>query len=61
MHDCLQPQFAELQSIFRAYACGTIAAGAAGASQMDMEEFNDFAVECALPTKECSRCRCRSL
>ena len=61
VHDCLQPQFAELQSIFRAYACGTIAAGAAGASQMDMEEFNDFAVECALPTKECSRCRCRSL
>jgi len=52
VHDALRPHFAELQSIFRAYACGTIAAGAAGALQMDMDEFNDFAVECSLPTRE---------
>ena len=28
VHDALQPHFGELQSIFRAYSCGTIAAGA---------------------------------
>jgi len=52
VHDALLPHFGELQSIFRAYSCGTIAAGSDGADEMDLEEFHDFAVECGLPTKE---------
>ena len=53
VHDLLQPRFSELQSIFRAYACGTISADAGANDVMDMEEFNDFAIECVgLITKE---------
>jgi len=51
--DLLQPRFSELRSIFRAYACGTISAAAGANDEMDMEEFNDFAIECTgLITKE---------
>ena len=53
VHDLLQPRFSELRSIFRAYACGTISAAAGANDEMDMEEFNDFAIECTgLITKE---------
>ena len=52
VHDLLQQHFGELQSVFRAYACGTLSADAGTNDQMDLDEFNDFALECVLPTKE---------
>ena len=53
VHDLLQPKFGELRSIFKAYACGTISADAGANDEMDMEEFNDFAIECTgLITKD---------
>jgi len=49
VHDGLLAQFSELQSIFAAYAAGSLEGSA---TDMDFDEFNDFVIDCDLPTKE---------
>ena len=49
VHDALLAAYAELKSIFRAYAAGSLDGSA---TDMDMEEFHDFCIECDLPTQE---------
>ena len=47
VHDVLAGNLESLQSIFKAYAAGTIGTGA---QEMDMEEFHDFCIEANLVT-----------
>ena len=49
VHDVLATNLDALQSIFRAYAAGSLGGGA---SEMDMEEFHDFVIEASLLTDQ---------
>jgi len=49
VHDVLAGNLESLQSIFKAYAAGTLGTGA---QEMDMEEFHDFVIEANLITDQ---------
>ena len=51
VHESLKKHYGALKSAFRAYAAGSLDGSA---TEMDMEEFHDFAIECDLPTKDYS-------
>jgi hypothetical protein len=49
VHAAVLGAYSELKSIFRAYSAGSLDGSA---TEMDMEEFHDFVIECDIPTKE---------